>query len=343
MKVMKAICKAICSLTLTTTVGLSAMSFSGTVSADVLVASSLSHSIEWFTDSGRWIDTFASTGARVPFALAASPISGEVAVATYTDTVLRYSSGGRFLGEIRIPQTGSTSASLAFDGQGFLYVVTYEGGEVQAGNGYYVTINRYDVTSGPTPVLLGSSKTDLVRGDQSAFDSKGNLCIASVFGHGTKWLPGVKCYDQAGRLQYDFTAALQSAAGVTPTERPSSLAFDSISGRMFTNNYFGNELVANSTAFGPFSLMMSAIPANMGYFTTDAKGNLYVPVFPRYEEVEGACGKAGFYFCSPRQFKSDIIYKVTTGAKPTRTTFINSHAYGPLHLIFTKVTKTPSK
>jgi hypothetical protein len=340
---MKFIRKTLTAIAFGVTASLSLLSTASSVNADVLVASSLSHSIEWFANNGRWIDTFAFTGSRVPYALASSPITGEVAVATYTDTVLRYTSSGRPLGELRIPQTDSTSVSVAFDRLGQLYVVTYEGGQVQAQNGYYVTINRYDVTSGPSPILRSSSTTDLVRGNQSAFDGKGNLCIASPFGHGTTWLPGVKCYDQSGRLQYDHTAALQSAAGATPTVRPSALAFDPTSGRMFTNSYYGNEILANATAFGPFSRIMGNVPFAMGYFTADTLGNLYVPVFPQYESVEGACGKSGFYFCNPRQFKSDVIYKVTTGATPTRTIFIKDHAYGPLHLIFANVTRVPSK
>lgn len=155
----KAIQKTLVAISFSSTAALAPLSLPNSVSPDLLVATSLNQSIEWFADNGPWIDTFGSTRTSVPDALAASPIAGGVAVGTYAHNVQEYSGSSRFLGTFRIPQSGATSAGVTFDRQDQLYVMTHERGQGQARNGYLVTINRYDVASDSTPVVLSSSPT----------------------------------------------------------------------------------------------------------------------------------------------------------------------------------------
>src|SRR5260370_40463784 len=68
-------------------VSVSLLGISSLAKADILVASSESHSIEWFTNKGAWIGTFATTGPRVPYGLAQNPVNGDVFVATFTGTI----------------------------------------------------------------------------------------------------------------------------------------------------------------------------------------------------------------------------------------------------------------
>ena len=51
-------------------------------SKNILVSSVRSNSIEQFTTSGTWISTLATTGPYSPSAIAQSPLTGEIFVAT---------------------------------------------------------------------------------------------------------------------------------------------------------------------------------------------------------------------------------------------------------------------
>jgi len=112
-----------------------------------LVGNSESHSIEKFDNNGNWIKTFASTGPYTVFALAASPVTGDLFVATNTPTILRYTKTGAPFG----PQGSywssfnlfsligdNTIESVFFDSIGNLYVATYYGT-----GGYQVVIYKF--------------------------------------------------------------------------------------------------------------------------------------------------------------------------------------------------------
>jgi hypothetical protein len=65
------------------------LSQGATAAPTALVNSRESHSIEEFDTSGNWLRTFASTGPQVPYDIARNSETGDIYVATWTDTILR--------------------------------------------------------------------------------------------------------------------------------------------------------------------------------------------------------------------------------------------------------------
>src|SRR5271166_1078180 len=185
--------------------------------ANELVGSSESHSIEEFDGSGNWLKTFASTGPYISLGVAASPVTGDVFVATYMPTILRYGKTGASFGPkgaywstFNLPASagGNPAEGLLFDSSGNLYVATYYGE-----SGYQVEIFEYTASQlkEPSPVPSGSPIiTTLDRGLQMAWDASGNICLASFVA------PTVQCYNPGtGALTFDYTSEIQ-AAGIQP-------------------------------------------------------------------------------------------------------------------------------
>lgn len=118
--------KTLCLVVMVSMLGISSLA-----QADILVGSSESHSIEWFTNRGAWIGTFATTGPRIPLGLAQNPLNGDVFVATFTGTILRYHSNGQPTVNwetFNVPPDGNPVESILFDPvSGDLWVATYFG------------------------------------------------------------------------------------------------------------------------------------------------------------------------------------------------------------------------
>jgi hypothetical protein len=303
-----------------------------------LVSSRQSHAIEAFDSEGAWRKTFASTGARTPFGLAQSPITGHVFVTTYTDAILRYDSSGNPIdgAPLTIPADGNVTASALFSPTGELYVATYFGGS----STYAVNIYRYaaadvDLPS-PVPSII---PTDLIRGDQLAFDSAGDICLAA-FASET-----VKCYAPGGALAYDYHAALLSATGATATVEPAGVAFDN-TGRLFVSSVFAGDVLSEASVHGPVSAIATKLISDVQYITFDAYQNLYVTTyhqaetrFPNPSCTDQCCPEAPacwYYDCQDSDFSSDVIYRIAPNGTPAP--FIAGHIYGPHQMIFAKVT-----
>jgi sugar lactone lactonase YvrE len=180
-----------------------------------LVGSAESHSIEKYDSNGNWIRTFASTGPYFALGIAASPTTGDVFVATYTATILRYNKSGASFG----PKGGYWSTfsmtslvgsnppeALLFDSSGNLYVATNYGTA-----GYVVEIFKYSAKEllQETPVPSGSPIiTTVGQAGQMAWDASGNICIASWY------VPaGVQCYNpHTGALTFSYASEIQAQA-----------------------------------------------------------------------------------------------------------------------------------
>jgi hypothetical protein len=87
----------------------------------MLVSNSASHSIERFNTNGVWIDTFATTGPRTPYGLAASPKrSGQRRYLRrhLYRTIFRYHSNRQPTanwGTFNVPPDGSPVEDVLFD------------------------------------------------------------------------------------------------------------------------------------------------------------------------------------------------------------------------------------
>ena len=163
-----------------------------------------------------WIDTFATTGPRTPYGIAASPkgpAKGDIFVATFTGTILRYHSNGQPTAHwesFNVPPDGNPVESVLFDPHtGDLWVATYFGE-----SGYVANLYRYaaqDLVL-PNPQPVDTIATGLRRGNQMAFDQQGNLCVASYFGQ------TVRCFDTGNHAQtFDYNAEL-AASGIFGVE-----------------------------------------------------------------------------------------------------------------------------
>ena len=302
--------------------------------ATELVGSSESHSIEKFDSNGNWLKTFASTGPYISLGIAASPITGDVFVATYTGTILRYTKSGASFGNkgsywstFSIASVAATNPGegLLFDSSGNLYVATYYGEDV---DGFQVEIFEYSAKelSKMSPVPTGSPIiTTLDRGDQMAWDASGNICIASFIA------PSVQCYNPVtGVLAFDYTSEIQ-AAGIQPggvTFGPGNI--------LIVSSIFLDQVWVEATAhLGPMNLLATGTvqPADVGWLAVDSAGMLYLPSYydpaGRYEGSDPCY----FYSCMDYDFNSDVVYKIdpTTG---TVTNFITNHIWGPYQMIF---------
>jgi hypothetical protein len=313
-------------------VSLSLLGISSLAKADILVDSSESHSIEWFTNKGAWIGTFATTGPRVPYGLAQNPVNGDVFVATFTGTILRYHSNGQPTvnwDTFNVPPDGNPVESVLFDPvSGDLWVSTYFGE-----SGYVANLYRYAAASltTPNPQPIDTIPTGLRRSNQMAFDKQQNLCVASYFGD------EVRCFDPITHAQiFDYNAELV-AGGIAA---PGGFAFDA-QNHLYVSGAYGGQVGKEQTPHvGPITVLAQGLTTAVLFATLNRTG-LYVTSFhnadPRMDGCTLGNGSAA-YACNDYDFTADTVYKIdpVTGAV---TNFITSHVWGPYQLIFAKVTK----
>lgn len=294
--------------------------------AGILVSSSESHSIESFSNDGSWIGTFATTGPRIPMGLAASPITGDVYVATFTSTILRYQGNGQPSVDwdtFNIPAAeGNIVESVLFDVAGNLWVATYFGEA-----GYVARIYKYSAADLilPNPQPSDVIETGLRRGMQMAFDRLGSICVLSYFD------PTVRCFDPNSHAQtFDYRAELVDG------NNPGGFAFDADNRIFVSGAYSGRVFKEEVPHVGPVSPLAQGLTIVTLFVALNGTG-LYVPSFHDADERLGSCllrsGGAAAYTCNDRDFNSDIIYKIDpeTGAV---TNFITNHVWGPYQLIF---------
>ena len=314
-------------------VSVSLLGISSLAKADILVGSSESHSIEWFSNKGTWIGTFATTGARVPYGLAQSPVNGDVFVATFTGTILRYHSNGQPTvnwDTFNTPPDGNPVESVLFDPvSGDLWVATYYGE-----SGYVANLYRYLAASltTPNPQLIDTIPTGLRRSNQMAFDRQRNLCVASYFGD------EVRCFDPNNHAQtFDYNAELV-AGGIAA---PGGFAFDA-QNHLYVNDAFGQVGVEQVPHVGPIAILAQGLTTPVVFATLNSTG-LYATSFHNADARLDACvlnpdTRVPAYACNDYDFTADAIYKIDpiTGAV---TNFITSHVWGPYQLIFATVTR----
>lgn len=292
-----------------------------------LVGSTGSHSLEKYDSSGNWIKTFASTGPWIPVGIAASPITNDVFVATYTQTILRYHSsgvpfgpGGSYWSSFNLGDPhGNPAEGLLFDSHGNLYVATNFGT-----SGYVVTIYRYSARQllSSSPVSSGAPIiATLGRGDQMAWDNFGNLCIASFADPND-----VQCYDpHTGSLAYDYASEFGSI-------QPVGLAFGLKNNLIVSDTFTGNVWAEGVERVGPMNLVASGMVSLLGWIAVDDGGALYVPSWHNANVRYGSC-ISPLYACVDYDFSSDVVYKIDP-ARGTVVNFITTHLWGPYQMIF---------
>ncbi len=174
---------------------------------NMLVASSASHTIEEFSPSGGWMKTFATTGGYAPVAIAQSPLTGEFFVTVEipsgdSNHILRYHADGTFDANWDTFTVtcencgGGGTESLLFDSQGDLYVATHYGDPV--GPTWAVNIYKYMASDlvQPNPQQVPTViYTKMIRGDQMAFRSASEICIAGFIDE------DVKCFNTSSGAQ----------------------------------------------------------------------------------------------------------------------------------------------
>jgi hypothetical protein len=306
---------------------LSILRISSPARADVLVSSFESHSIEWFTTSGQWIDTFATTGRMGPIGLAQSPVTGEVFAASggptgCSNTILRYPSNGALTAlwdSFTVPDFtvgGSPVAydtcALAFDTSGNLYVATEYVVTASDSNAIYKYAASSLGSPNPTPVDMWA--TGMVRGDQLAFDAVGDLCVSSFANE------DVRCFNPVSHnLVFNYTELVDFSGG--PVEL-GGFAFDD-SNRLYADNTFTGQIVDEPTARGGSVVLLTDDLTPLVQMLTLAGGSLYVPSS----------------IVSPTDENPDVIYKINA-ISGAITDFITSHVWGPYQMIFARVTKS---
>ena len=300
-----------------------------------LVGSAESHSIEKFDSSGNWIKTFASTGPYYTVGFAASPITGDVFVSTFTSTILRYTKSGASFGpkgsywstfNMSVQVASNPLQALLFDPSGNLYLATNYGED-----GYVVEIFEYSanelkkeapVPAGP-PII-----TAIEQGGQMAWDAFGNICIASWYAP-----QGVQCYNPSTRaLAYDYSSEF-----INQGIQPLGLAFGPTNILTVSSLFNGQVLAEPSPRTGPLDLIATGTvqPAEVGFLAVDSAGNLYLPEWHNVAARYGGQPPyyCTYYSCQDYDTTSDIVYKInpTTGAI---TNFISNHLWGPFQMIF---------
>jgi hypothetical protein len=302
-----------------------------------LVGSAESHSIEKFDSNGRWIKTFASTGPYYTVGFAASPITGDVFVSTFTATILRYTKTGASFGpngsywstfNMSSLVGANPPQALLFDSSGDLYLATNYG---ESGDGYTVEIFEYSAKElkKETPVPVGPPiLTTIEEGGQMAWDAFGNLCIASWY-----YPQGAQCYNPSTRaLAYDYSSEFQNA-GIEPV----GLAFGPSNILTVSSLFTGQVFAETAARTGPLNLIATGTvqPADVGFLAVDSDGNLYLPEWHNVGARYGGSGTSYCYYysCQDYDVSSDIVYKIdpTSGAI---TNFISNHLWGPYQMIF---------
>jgi hypothetical protein len=308
---MTRIVRRVCNASVCATVALIVPGTSASARADALVTSTLSHSIERFTDEGEWINTLASTGARMPCGIAARPRIGELFVGTKSNVIQRYKRNGHptdnwesFTMPLDVPASEYV-IGLLFDSAGDLYVASYWNGPPNYI--YKYAAADLDLVN-PTPVQ--SIATGLVRGEQLAFDASGDICVSSFAGTDET----VRCFDAALTHQtVDYNSEIAPA-------QPVGVYFDA-SNRLYVTSVFTGLLLAEPAAHsGPLTTIASGMAQEIE-LVTEHDGSLYIPSYVVSKPANS-------------DYSSDVVYKVnpTTGAIRN---FITSHVWGPYQVIFT--------
>jgi hypothetical protein len=235
-----------------TTLLIAALAASVTLHAqDILVASSRSNSIEQFSTSGTWLRTFATTGPYAPNALAQSPLTGDIFVTTIwasgpsvgqlTNIILRYHSNGPFdvNWDTFTVECGScpssATQSLLFDSSGNLWVATAYGKDL----GAPIYIQKYLATDltlpNPSAVPYPKITAPMYRGNQMAFNTSGNICIAGFIDQ------DVRCFDSSTGVP-----TTNYSAQINHSIEPTGLAFDAAN-RLYLTSVFGGQLAKELT------------------------------------------------------------------------------------------------
>jgi hypothetical protein len=275
---------------------------------EILVSSTRSSSLEEFTPTGTWVRTFATTGPYAPVATAQSPLTGEIFVTTewtsasgilagqLSNVILRYKANGQFdtnwdtftvVCNVACPS--SSTQSLLFDSFGNLYVATAYGTDV-GGPIYLFKYLAADLTL-PNPLPQPNPiAANMYRGNQMAFDTAGDLCIAGFIDE------DVQCFNTStGTLTKDYRAEIQ-AAGLAI--EPGGLAFDAFD-RLYLTSVFTGQVVKEEKPGGPIVALATLIssPNLLNGNLALRLGELYVP---------------SLYFPPPTLSTPDTIYEVST-------------------------------
>lgn len=306
----------------------------------ILVSSTRSSSLEEFTPSGTWVRTFATTGPYAPIATAQSPLTGELFVTTewtsgqpagqLSNVILRYQSNGQFdtnwdtftVSCGTLPCYSSSTQSVLFDSFGNLWVATAYGDG--APNPIYIfEYLAADLSLPNPPAQSNPIVANMYRGNQMAFDTAGNLCIAGFIDE------DVQCFNTStGELTKDYRAEI-SAAGLAI--EPGGLAFDK-DDRMYLTSIFTGQVVGKKKPGGPIVALATLVSApnllNGNLALRNAE--LYVPTL---------------FYPPPTVSTPDSIYEVSTSG--TVISFISGgappalgddHIWGANWLIFFSTT-----
>jgi hypothetical protein len=307
---------------------------------DILVASSRSNSIEQFNSSGTWLRTFATTGPYAPVALAQSPLTGDVFVTTIwgsgpsagqlTNRILRYHSNGLFdvNWDTFTVECGScpsaATQSLLFDSSGNLWVATAYGKDL--GVPIYIlkrpAANLTLPNPGAYPLAQPPITAPMYRGNQMAFNTSGNICIAGFIDQ------DVKCFDTSTGVQTaDYFAEIH-ASGINPIIEPVGLAFDGAN-RLYLTSVFGGQLARELKPGGPIVLL-----ATLSSSPNQLDGNLVLRGGEMYT--------TSLFAATPTPFSTpDPVYQISTSG--TVTKFIygtappalgSDHIWGAYWMIF---------
>lgn len=307
---------------------------------EILVSSTRSSSLEQFTPTGTWVRTFATTGPYAPVSTAQSPLTGEIFVTTQwnsgtgagqlSNVILRYEANGSFdtnwdtfmvsCGDFACGS--SSTESIIFDSSGNLWVATAYG--LDTGEPIYIfEYLAADLTMPNPPAQPNPIVAQMYRGNQMAFNTSGNLCIAGFIDE------DVQCFDTSTRaLTKDYRTEIQSSGlGI----EPAGLAFDSY-GRLYLSSVFTGQVIKETKKGGPFAVLAKLIssPNLLNGDLVLRNGELFVPTY---------------YYPPPTLSTPDAIYEVSTSG--TVTDFIvgaaapglgNDHIWGANWLIFYSTT-----
>jgi hypothetical protein len=298
---------------------------------NILVASNRSNSIEEFDTSGTWVRTFATTGPYGPVALARSPYTGEIFVTTLwasgpaigqlTNRILRYAANGSFdvnwdaftvvcPAGSQCPTTATQS--LVFDGYGNLWVATAYGQDL-GGPIYIFKYLAADLALPNPPAQPNPLLAPMFRGNQMAFNTSRNLCIAGFIDQ------DVKCFDTStGAQTADYYTEIHTSK-VSPTIEPGGLAFDS-DNRLYLTSVFGGQVAKEVNPGGPIELLATVTAA-----PNQLEGNLVL------HDSSSGC----FLLCIP---SPPILYtSAFNSAPPTFSTPDPVYAIAPVSGVVAKL------
>jgi len=318
---------------------------------NILVASSRSNSLEEFDTNGKWIRTFATTGPYAPIALAQMPKTGEIFVTTMwasgpsigqlTNKILRYQPNGDFYVDwdtftVECDNCPTTATqSLLFDSSGNLWVATAYGKDL----GAPIYIFKYlakDLTLPNPPVQPSPIMAPMFRGNQMAFNTSGNLCIAGFIDE------DVQCFNTStGAQTADYYAEIH-ASSVSPVIQPAGLAFDGAN-RLYLTSVFGGQLAKEVNPGGPIVLL-----ATLTASPNELNGNLVFrgpcPSYPCLvtPPVTSYLYTSAFSIAPPTFSSPDPVYKVSSSGAVTDFIYEtappalgNDHLWGASWMIFT--------